>query len=66
MLYPKIDDCIREIGDKYSLVVVASRRGKDVLAQKPAELARMRISELSYSMKEIAEGRVVIVRGAVA
>ena len=66
MLYPKIDDCIREIGDKYSLVVVAARRGKDVFATKPAELARLRISELSYALKEIAEGRVTILRGGAA
>jgi len=64
MLYPKIDDCIREIGDKYSLVVVAARRGKDVGVQKPAELAKMRMSELTYAMKEIAEGRVTIYRGS--
>ena len=66
MLYPKIDDCVREVGDKYTLVVVAARRGKDVLATKPADLARLRVSELSYALKEIAEGRIVTVRGGIA
>ena len=65
MLYPKIDDCIREIGDRFSTVIVAARRGRDVLLAKPADLARMRTSELSYALKEIAEGRIQVIRGAV-
>ncbi|MCL2586882.1 MAG: DNA-directed RNA polymerase subunit omega [Firmicutes bacterium] len=66
MLYPKIDVAIGEIGDKYSAVIVAARRGRDVLATLPAELARLKMSELSYALKEINEGRITVIRGAVA
>lgn len=62
MLYPKIDDCIQMVGDKYTLVIVAARRGRDVGATRPADLARLKTSELSFALREIAEGKVTVVR----
>jgi len=66
MLYPKIDDCIRVVGDKFSLVIVAARRGNEIFATMPAEVAKAKSSELAVALKEIAEGRLTIIRGATA
>ena len=59
MLYPKIEDCIDQIGNKYALAIIAAKRGREIFVKMPAVLSTSNTKELTYALREIAEGRVV-------
>jgi|GEM_PF-1009862 len=59
MLYPKIEDCVAQIGNKYALTIIAAKRGRDVFVKMPAVLANSKTKELTFALREIADGKVV-------
>ena len=59
MLYPKIEKCVERVGAKYSLAMLAAKRGKDLAIKQPATFAESKTKELTYALTEIFEGKVV-------
>jgi len=60
MLYPKIEDCVERVGgQKYALVIVAAKRGKDILSKAGGSFSEFGKKELTFALKEIYEGKVV-------
>ena len=59
MLYPKIEDCVERTGSKYTLAIVAAKRGKDLVAKRPASFADSKTKELTFALYEIFEGSVI-------
>jgi len=59
MLYPKIEDCVERAGSKYTLAIVAAKRGKDLVAKRPASFADTKTKELTFALYEIFDGTVV-------
>lgn len=61
MLYPKIEECVEKAGgNKYTLTIIASKRGKDLAMKSPGIYLDSGRKELTYALKEISDGRVVV------
>ena len=59
MLYPKIETCVEMAGSKYTLAIIAAKRGKDLVAKRPASFADSKTKELTFALYEIFDGDVV-------
>ena len=59
MLYPKIERCVERLGSKYTVAIIAAKRGKDLVAKKPAAFADSKTKELTYALYEIFDGKIV-------
>ncbi|MCL2847100.1 MAG: DNA-directed RNA polymerase subunit omega [Firmicutes bacterium] len=62
MLYPKIEECVEKIGCKYTLTIVAAKRAKDLATKSPVNFQNSRTKEISFALREIAEGKVTVAR----
>ena len=62
MLYPKIEDAIKQIGCKYTLTIVAAKRAKDLSMKMPANFANSRRKEITYALGEAANGKLEVTR----
>jgi len=58
MLYPKIEVCIDRAGSKYTLAVVVAKRVNDLISKMPGEFSDGNVKELTYALKEIADGKI--------
>jgi len=59
MLYPKIENCVAAVGDKYALAVIVAKRAKELTVKMPAEFTDGRPKEISYALNEIHDGKIV-------
>lgn len=59
MLYPKIEECVEKVGNKYALTIISAKRGRDLAMKMPIEFANSRTKELTFALREIAEGQIV-------
>ena len=66
MLYPKIEDCIEQIGCKYTLAIVAAKRSKDLIKNAYASFADSKTKELTYALTEVSTGKLQINRALTA
>jgi DNA-directed RNA polymerase subunit omega len=60
MLYPKIEDCLKHIGNRYTLSSVVAKRIKELSYKMAGEFQNGQIKELTYALREIAEGKIVL------
>ncbi|MDR0976030.1 MAG: DNA-directed RNA polymerase subunit omega [Christensenellaceae bacterium] len=60
MLYPKIEDCLKETGDcKYVLAALAPKRAKELISHRGMGIARQTSGkELTIALNEIAESKI--------
>jgi len=58
MLYPKIEDCVKEVGCKYTLATIVFKRAKDLAMKSPAEFVDSQTKEITYSLREVLESKV--------
>ena len=58
MLYPKIEDCVKCAGSKYTLAVVLAKRVKELSYKMPGEFNTGNMKELSYALTEILDGKI--------
>ena len=59
MLYPKIEDCIKKIGCKYTLTIVTAKRSRDLLAKSQASFVDGGAKELTYALREVSDGKLI-------
>ena len=59
MNYPPIDDMEREIGNKYRLCCVMSKRAKELEKRIPEEIANSDKKAISLAAEEIYTGKIV-------
>jgi len=62
MLYPKIEECIEQIGCKYTLTIVAAKRSKDLIKNAYASFVDSKTKELTYALSEVASGKLAVNR----
>ena len=62
MLYPKIEDCVAQIGCKYTLTIITAKRAKDLSMKMPANFASSKTKELSFALREINDGKITVAR----
>jgi len=58
MLYPKIEDCVKHTGCKYTLAMLTAKRVKELTVKMPGEFNGS-TKELTYALGEIASGKIV-------
>ena len=62
MLYPSIMDVMEKAGNRYSLVIAASKRARDILEEaKDEEKSIDGARSITKAVEEIAEGEILIV-----
>ena len=62
MLYPSIMDLMDKAGNRYSLVIAASKRARDILEDAKDEMANIDgARSITKAVEEIAEGEILIV-----
>ena len=62
MLYPSIMDLMEKAGNRYSLVIAASTRARDILEDAKDEMANIDgARSITKAVEEIAEGEILIV-----
>ncbi|MBR7163755.1 MAG: DNA-directed RNA polymerase subunit omega [Clostridia bacterium] len=62
MLYPSIMDLMEKAGNRYSLVIAASKRARDILEDAKDEMANIDgARSITKAVEEIAEGEILIV-----
>ena len=57
MLHQGIEECVKRVGCKYTLTVMAGRRAKDLAFKQSNETDGK--SALSYALSEIVDGKIV-------
>ena len=62
MLYPKIEDAVKQIGCKYTLTIVAAKRSKDLAMKMPAHFVGSSKKEITYALGEAAAGKLEVTR----
>ena len=58
MLYPKIEDCVKNAGGKYALAIIVFKRSKELTMKRPAEFESSRTKEISYALNEVLAGSI--------
>ncbi len=62
MLYPSIMDLMEKAGNRYSLVIAASKRARDILEDSKDETSNIDgARSITKAVEEIAEGEILIV-----
>ena len=62
MLYPSIMELMKKAGNRYSLVIAASKRAREVLEQsKDDETSIDGARSITKAVEEIAEGEILVV-----
>lgn len=62
MLYPSIMDLMEKAGNRYSLVIAASKRARDILEEaKDEETSIDGARSITKAVEEIAEGEILVV-----
>lgn len=59
MIYPKIEQCIKNVGGKYTLAIIAAKRAKELSFKMASEFQNSKTKELTYALEEIADGKIV-------
>lgn len=60
MIYPSADTIEKRVGSKYSLVVIAAKRAKQIKEGAPILIDTESTNPLTIAMEEIAAGKVTI------
>lgn len=64
MLYPSIDELIKKVDSKYSLVVAVSRRARQLCEGKTTELKNVKsCKQVSIALEEIYSGLIYTKQG---
>jgi len=66
LLYPPIDEIKQKADSRYTLVIMAAKRARDLVAEKPALVEIDNDVPISIAAEEIVEGQITYRRPAVA
>ncbi len=64
MIFPSADNIKQNIGSRYSLVVIAAKRAKQIKEGAPVLIDTASTNPLTIAMEEIAAGKVTIMPGS--
>lgn len=63
MLYPSIDDLMEKVDSRYTLVIMASKRARQILEGDAPVVVSNSKKAVSIAVQEIAEGKVSYTAG---
>lgn len=55
---PTIDELLGEVDSKYSLIILASKRARQIVDEFPDETKSGEINPVSMALNEISEGKI--------
>ncbi len=58
MIYPSIDELVKNADSKYTLVIAAAKRARQILDGSPILLETDSIKDVSIALEEIAAGKL--------
>ncbi|HEY3314013.1 MAG TPA: DNA-directed RNA polymerase subunit omega [Bacillota bacterium] len=58
MTQPSLDQLVKRMDSKYTLVVAAAKRGRDLMSGKPRLVETPATKPVSIALAEIAAGRI--------
>ena len=58
MIYPSLDDLIKQVDSKYTLVITAAKRARQLRDGSVKQVKTKSLKEVSIALEEIAEGKV--------
>jgi len=64
LIYPSADIIDERVGSRYSLVVLAAKRAKQIKEGAPALIETLSTNPLTVALEEIAAGKVTIAEAA--
>lgn len=64
MIFPSSDSIEKNVGSRYSLVVLAAKRAKQIKEGAPVLIDTDSTNPLTIAMEEIAAGKVTILAGS--
>jgi len=64
VIFPSADNIAQNIGSRYSLVVIAAKRAKQIKEGAPVLIDTLSTNPLTIAMEEIAAGKVTIMPGS--
>lgn len=59
MITPSLDELLKQVDSKYTLVIVAAKRAREIIAQSNNSGKDRAIRAVSLSLEDIADGIVV-------
>ncbi len=62
MIKPSIDELIEKVDSKYTLVVAAAKRARELLNGKPKQIETKSNKPVSIALEELAAGRLLYER----
>ena len=62
LLYPPIDEIKQKADSRYTLVIMAAKRARDLVAEKPALVEIDNNVPISIAAEEIVEGEITYMR----
>ena len=65
MIYPSGDTIEEKVGSRYSLVVIAAKRAKQIKEGAPVLIDTLSTNPLTIAMEEIAAGKVTILESSI-
>jgi DNA-directed RNA polymerase subunit omega len=64
MLYPSIDEMMNKVDSKYSLVVAASRRARQLREGGKTDIKSPKSHKyVGVALEEVYEGRIIVTKG---
>ncbi|MBE6949170.1 MAG: DNA-directed RNA polymerase subunit omega [Ruminococcaceae bacterium] len=64
MLYPPMSDLVKKVDSRYMLVNVVARRAREISAEAERTEEYLEEKSVSIAIREIAEGKVSIIRNS--
>ncbi|HAP32570.1 MAG TPA: DNA-directed RNA polymerase subunit omega [Firmicutes bacterium] len=62
MIYPSIDDLLSRVDSRYSLVILAAKRARQLREMQGSMEEGLTLKEVSAALEEIAKGHVTFER----
>ncbi|MGI5875348.1 MAG: DNA-directed RNA polymerase subunit omega [Dethiobacteria bacterium] len=62
MIYPPIDEMLDKVDSRYSLVIMAAKRARQLREMKNNEEDAGSFKEVTHALKEIAAGKITFER----
>lgn len=63
MVRPSIDDLLRKVDSKYTLVVASARRGRELMTGRPALVVSESGKPVTVALEELHAGKLLYNRG---
>ena len=53
---PSLRELMRNIESKYTLVIIAAKRARDIVGENPEKMAVSTVNPVSIALREVADG----------